>query len=169
MGVVRLGTVDNLTVYGGIPDDIASAWYCIADCHEDFFDNGVSAKNSDEFADFAKANIVDAAFARDEQGIIRCFSYIVREGARGACYHGFCDKDYRKPDVSTACGLMAIRYFFVAHWLERLSTCGRWGNRVARLYAVRQGFTIEGRLRKFVWHKGKAVDAYYGSILREEV
>lgn len=169
MNVIKLGEVDGLTVYGGIPSDFADSWDCLEDCHQDFFGDDDRVTDRESFKRFAKERIVDVSFARDEAGVIRCVAYIVREGARGACFHGYCSKDYRTPAISLPCAALAIRYFLTAHWLPRLSVLGRWANRVGRMYAMRQGFTIEGRLRKFMHHRGQHVDAYYGSILREEV
>lgn len=169
MSAIKLGIVDNLTVYGGIPSDFADSWACLEDCHADFFDDADGVTDKASFERWARASVVDVAAARDAGGVMRCVAYIVREGARGACFHGYCDNDYRTPALSLPCAALAIKYFMTAHWLERLSVLGRWANRVGRMYAMRQGFTIEGRLRKFMHHRGQHVDAYYGSILREEV
>ena len=158
-----------LTFHGGIPEDFADAWDAVKDCAAAFFEDAAGVRDQESFAAWARAHIADAFIIRDADSRIVCVSYIVREGRKGACYHGFCRPGFRSPSITDPGSKAAIRYFMTAHWLERLSVLGCWRNRVARLYAKRQGFTIEGRLRKFAQFGGEYVDCYYGSILRGEV
>jgi len=164
-----LGAVGDLAVYGGIPEDFFDSWACLEDCHSSFFadDSGIHDRAS--FEKFCRRKVLDVAVSREASGRIVCAGYIIPEARYAACFHGYCAPKYRSPDISIPCARLGLRYFFRRYGFERISVLGRWGNRVARLYAMRQGFTIEGRLRSYLRHKGQFVDAYFGSMLKGEV
>lgn len=165
---VLLGTVGPLTVYGGIPQDFFDSWACLEDCHSTFFPQESGIKDQETFARFCRKEVLDVIVAREPSGRIVCAGYVIREDIHSACFHGYCAPEYRSPNISIPCARLGLRYFFRRHGFERISVLGRWGNRVARLYAVRQGFTIEGRLRRYLRYNGQYVDAYFGSMLKEE-
>lgn len=166
---VDIGTYEDLSVVGGIPDDIAAAWPALVDCRAEFFNDYDMVYDEESWVNFARTRISDFAVARDRAGQLCCVSYIIPETAYSIVFHAFSFPDYRKPDITMACASMAIRYFFSKYPVHRISTVGRWDNRVARLTAIKLGFTIEGHLREYVPYSGVMQDIYYGSILRREV
>jgi hypothetical protein len=165
-----LGEVSGLSVFGGIPRDFFTSCHCLEDCWDDFFSSMPEVKTPQDFERFCRKSVADVVVAREggPSGRIVCVGYVVYETDFSLCFHGYCAPEYRTPKVSIPCVELAIHYFFQRYpKLLRVSTVGRWGNRVARLYAVRQGFNII-RLPKYYMHHGKLVDAYFGYILREE-
>lgn len=164
-----LGTVTNLSVYGGIPGDFFSSWDCLQDCYRTFFDDTARVTGRKSFEGFCRRSIADVAVAREPEGRIVCVGYAVYETDHSLCFHGYCAPEYRTPEISIPCAALGIAYFFRQYpGLLRLSVLGRWSNRVARLYAMRQGFHIT-RLPHYLLRDGKLIDAYFGYMLREEV
>lgn len=166
---VFLAKVGPLSVYGGIPEDFFDSWACLEDCYDSFFPRESGVTDRATFEKFCRKEVLDVAVVREDSGRIVCAGYVIQEAAHSACFHGYCAPDYRSPAITLTYGKFLLRYFFQRHGFERISVLGRWANRVARLYAMRQGFTIEGRLRKYLRHNGQYVDAYFGSMLKGEV
>ena len=169
MGTFTFGKVGDLTVYGGIPCDIKDAWDCFVDCADIFFTDYDNVYDANSWACFAATRITDVALARNKAGEICCISYVMPETADSLCFHAGCRPDHRKPSISIPCAQLAIRYFFLTHQVRRMSVVGLWKNRVARLCAMKLGFTIDGRPRSIAPVKGEFLDVYYGSLLRKEV
>lgn len=61
------------------------------------------------------------------------------------------------------------RWGFEARQLELIEWRAEVGNEASRRVAQKAGFVLEGQLRKRLVHRGQRVDAWIGSLLKDEL
>lgn len=71
--------------------------------------------------------------------------------------------------VASAAVRAVCRWAFVERGLELIEWRAEVGNVASRRVAEKAGFVLEGQLRKRLVHRGERVDAWVGSLLRDEV
>ncbi|TDD40403.1 N-acetyltransferase [Nonomuraea terrae] len=79
------------------------------------------------------------------------------------------DPRARGRGVATESVRAACRWAFAARPLDLIEWRAEVGNTASRRVAEKAGFTIEGTLRGRLVHRGVRVDAWVGSLLRDEV
>lgn len=164
----QIGRQGEVVLWGGIPSDIGRTWVSLFDC-AGFFNDLFCVTDERSLAEFFQRNVLDAAFARDIDGEIVSVAYVVPETPFSLCFHAYSHPRARKPAFTIPCAKAAIRYFFESFPIVKLTTIGRWEDRLARLVAARLGFRMEGRLRSAAPYNGEFKDCYYGSILKTEI
>ncbi|MCK2219557.1 GNAT family N-acetyltransferase [Actinomadura sp. ATCC 31491] len=79
------------------------------------------------------------------------------------------DPKARGRGVATDAVRAVCRWAFRAHGLELIEWRAEVGNLASRRVAEKAGFTVEATLRKRLLHRGIRVDAWVGSLLKNEV
>jgi RimJ/RimL family protein N-acetyltransferase len=90
-------------------------------------------------------------------------------GAHKAEIGYWVDPRARSRGVATEAARAVCRWAFTHLGLEIIEWRAEVGNHASRRVAEKVGFLMEGTLRKRLLHRGTAVDAWVGSILRDEV
>jgi RimJ/RimL family protein N-acetyltransferase len=78
------------------------------------------------------------------------------------------DPGARRLGVATAAVRAICRWAFTTLDLEIIEWRCEVGNAASRRVAERAGFLVEATLRKRLFHRGMRVDAWVGSLLRDE-
>ncbi|MEU7895560.1 GNAT family N-acetyltransferase [Nonomuraea sp. NPDC049152] len=78
------------------------------------------------------------------------------------------DPKTRKRGVATDAVRAVCRWAFRTHSLELIEWRAEVGNLASRRVAEKAGFTVEATLRKRLFHRGTRVDAWFGSLLKNE-
>lgn len=89
-------------------------------------------------------------------------------GARRAEIGYWVDPRARGRGVAAEATKALCRWAFTHLRLEIIEWRAEVGNHASRRVAEKAGFLIEGTLRKRLLHRGTTVDAWVGSILRDE-
>ena len=91
----------------------------------------------------------------------------LEEGLKGEVHMSFFD---HKLSCHTVLVKECLAWGFVQFDLQRIGTLiPSYARAVKRFVRDKLGFTYEGTMRSFAWHKGTLVDVEFYSLLRSEV